>query len=343
MTRKRRTQHATSILASLPEEVKAAFVSSKGLPTSPQTDGPPRKKQKKNDDPTDNQMYYAYGLVPHYSNKHDVPEHLQKCKAGLIVYPPAPDVVCLDFSQRLRLFSLYPEGCLLDEEGWYSVTPERVANQIAERCRSDIVVDAFCGVGGNAIAFARTCERGEPFLPVPLHGLIGKLLVIAMDTSPVRLALARHNAAIYGVADRIEFLLMDYLSLLRMQTETTAGQGRGQSIDVVFLSPPWGGVEYLSAFTSGNKDEEAHPDYSLNNIPLPVSGGELLRLTRQGITPNIAYYLPRNVNLDEVASLAEPGEIVELEEEWMGSKLKAVTCYFGGLAKGQETLFDKNK
>ena len=67
-----------------------------------------------------------------------------------------------DFSQRLRYFSLYdkPPGCLLDEEGWYSVTPERIANQIAERCRCDVVVDAFCGVGGNAIAFAKTCERG---------------------------------------------------------------------------------------------------------------------------------------------------------------------------------------
>lgn len=67
----------------------------------------------------------------------------------------------LDFSQRHRLFSRYSEGCLLDEEGWFSVTPERIANQIAERCRCDTIIDAFCGVGGNAIAFAKTCERGE--------------------------------------------------------------------------------------------------------------------------------------------------------------------------------------
>jgi hypothetical protein len=68
----------------------------------------------------------------------------------------------IDFSQRARYFSLYstPPGCLLDEEGWYSVTPELVANQIAERCRCDTVLDAFCGVGGNAIAFAKTCHRG---------------------------------------------------------------------------------------------------------------------------------------------------------------------------------------
>jgi hypothetical protein len=32
---------------------------------------------------------------------------------------------------------------------------------IAERCRADTIIDAFCGSGGNAIQFAFTCERGE--------------------------------------------------------------------------------------------------------------------------------------------------------------------------------------
>lgn len=45
-------------------------------------------------------------------------------------------------------------------EGWFSVTPEKIAEHIAERCRCDVIVDAFCGVGGNAIQFAFTCERG---------------------------------------------------------------------------------------------------------------------------------------------------------------------------------------
>lgn len=39
-----------------------------------------------------------------------------------------------DWAQRYRLFSLFDEGCQMDLEGWYSVTPEFVAAQIAERC-----------------------------------------------------------------------------------------------------------------------------------------------------------------------------------------------------------------
>jgi len=42
---------------------------------------------------------------------------------------------------------------------------------------------------GNAIQFARTCSH-----------------VIAIDIDASRLRLARHNAAVYGVADRIEFI-----------------------------------------------------------------------------------------------------------------------------------------
>jgi hypothetical protein len=49
----------------------------------------------------------------------------------------------------------------MDHTGWFSVTAQPIARHIAERCRCDVIVDAFCGVGGNAIEFAQTCERGE--------------------------------------------------------------------------------------------------------------------------------------------------------------------------------------
>jgi len=253
------------------------------------------------------------GLVPFYTDASQVPAHLQKY-----------------FAQRTRYFSRYDEGCLLDEEGWYSITPEAIATQIAERCRCDVILDAFCGVGGNAIAFARTCKR-----------------VIALDTSPTRLALARHNAALHGLESRIEFVLADFRMFAARTLHATSSVGSptntsGRKIDVVFLSPPWGGPEYL-----------ADREYSLTRTQ-PEPALELFRLARL-LTPNVAFYVPRNTALEDIAALLtvpmplhgagdENGktaneEQVEVEEEWMGTKLKALTCYFGGLAQGQEDLF----
>ena len=183
--------------------------------------------------------------------------------------------------------------------------------------------------------------------------------MIALDTSPVRLALARHNAMIYGVADRIEFILADYISFANSLISMSNKDAR--KIDVVFLSPPWGGPEYLEGTekpteVSKSSSEDDHPEYSLSDIR-PIHGEELFKLTRK-ITSNIAYFLPRNTDLNEISALASPAfieskgkgkgkkkivegqEMVEVEEEWMGSKLKALTCYFGGLVAGQEHLFD---
>jgi len=84
--------------------------------------------------------------------------------------------------------------------------------------------------------------------------------------------------------------------------------------------------------------------YPLSAI-LPINGKDLFDLCST-LTPNIAYYLPKNVNIDELAQLARPldgssldvgiagkrdKEWVEVEEEWVGDKLKAVTAYYGGL------------
>ncbi|KAJ8455023.1 hypothetical protein ONZ45_g6177 [Pleurotus djamor] len=253
------------------------------------------------------QKYDASHLVPYATEASQIPEELRKY-----------------FFQRKRYFSKYnfPPGCLLDTEGWYSVTPERIADQIAERCRCDTILDPFCGVGANAIAFAKTCQR-----------------VIALDINPTRLALARHNAQIYGVADRIEFILADFVSFAK--TLASTGPTTKRKIDVVFLSPPWGGPSYQQSPSKHSlKDEpETESDtYSLASVK-PIHGAELFALT-QRITHNIAYYLPRNMNLDEIGKLsAEDGVLVEVEEEWMGDKLKALTCYFGGLVQGQEKLY----
>ena len=49
------------------------------------------------------------------------------------------------------------------------------------------------------------------------------------------------------------------------------------------------------------------------------------------ITDNIAFFLPRNVDADEVISLAVPGASVEIEQNFLNRRVKTVTAYFGEL------------
>lgn len=125
------------------------------------------------------------------------------------------------WAQRFRYWSKFDQGIRMDREGWFTVTPELIAAHIAERCSSaEYIVDAFCGVGGNSIQFALRCKK-----------------VIAIDINPEKIVMARHNARIYGVEDKIEFVVADYMQYaLHLKQQQLANQVR---IDAVFMSPPW--------------------------------------------------------------------------------------------------------
>ncbi|NXL45790.1 TGS1 synthase, partial [Podilymbus podiceps] len=196
------------------------------------------------------------------------------------------------WAQRYRLFSRFDEGIKLDREGWFSVTPEKIAEHIAIRVSQsfncDIIVDAFCGVGGNAIQFALTSKR-----------------VIAIDIDPEKLSLARNNAEVYGVADQIEFVCGDFMVL-----------AADLQADVVFLSPPWGGPDYATAEIFDVQTMICPDGYPFKKI-----------------TNNIVYFLPRNADIDQVASLAGPGGKVEIEQNFLNNKLKTITAYFGDLIR----------
>ena len=192
-------------------------------------------------------------------------------------------------AQKYRLFSRFDEGIKLDEESWFSVTPEKIAEHHADRLRCDVAIDAFCGAGGNAIQLAFTCE-----------------FVIAIDIDPKKIEMAKHNASIYGVAERIEFICGDVFDVLSFI------QG-----DVVYLSPPWGGPQYSSL-----------KQFNLDMMPIDFL--KIFKMARN-ITNDIAIFLPRNTDVTELVSLALENEIVEIEQNFFGHRLKAITCYFGNL------------
>jgi hypothetical protein len=108
--------------------------------------------------------------------------------------------------QRDRSVGFSRSGAALDDEMRIGLTPEHLALSLGERAKQLLlersgdqltVVDACCGAGGNAIGFARAGLR-----------------VIAIELDAARLAAARHNAMLYGVADRIAFVLGDARSLV---------------------------------------------------------------------------------------------------------------------------------
>lgn len=165
-----------------------------------------------------------------------------------------PAVVYKYWAQRYSLFHRFDDGIVLDEEGWYSVTPERIAAQIAQRFKGmAVVADLFSGPGGNCIQFA-------------LNGS----MVIGIENNMSRINMALNNARVYGVEHLMEFILGDVYDVLPTLAK------RPCPIEGIFMSAPWGGPEY-----------RANEVYDVSVFKKAVDGA------RQ-VTPNVAVLVPRN-------------------------------------------------
>jgi trimethylguanosine synthase len=192
---------------------------------------------------------------------------------------PHDPSVCHDkyWAQRRRLFSRFDLGCQLDAEGWYSVTPEVIADHVAHRVaelatnlqaiqqqvqsgeqqKGLVMLDAFCGCGGNSIAFGK--------LP---SNIISK--VICVDTDRSKLLKAAHNASLYDIPrDKLVFVECNSIFILKycyrdgdfildqptttlpqymprpVMSTTYAGYHVGgldmlpRHVDLAFFDPPW--------------------------------------------------------------------------------------------------------
>jgi len=187
------------------------------------------------------------------------------------------------WDRRHDLFSRFDKGIQIDEIGLYSVTPEKIALEQAEKMKCKSIVDGFCGVGGNAIAFARLGMK-----------------VVAIEKDKTRLKMARHNAEVYGVANKITFIHGDFLTeALKIKTEG------------VFIDLEWGGPEYkeLKEF----KLSDFSPD-----------GNDVLKLSFANFS-EIAIKIPENFDLLELKKYDRPYKI---EDNMMYGKVVFRTVYF---------------
>ena len=176
------------------------------------------------------------------------------------------------WDRRYDLFSKWDEGVETDEVGLFSVKPERFALEIGNLLSGHTVLDAFCGIGGSAIGFARCGKR-----------------VIAVDVDRDRLSMAKHNAAIYGVSESIEFIHADVMEAYPKL-----------SFDALNIDPPWGGPEYFKKARFGWQD------FSPNPLPL----------IREAISAGVAVAvgLPANFSPDELRELPAETVVRELRD-----------------------------
>lgn len=166
---------------------------------------------------------------------------------------PLPATHAKYWDQRYRLFTRFDRGVQLDDEGWFSVTPECIADHISRRCieisgagartgagagvrrggcldgEVRVILDGFAGYGGNAVSLLRHFPHS---------------LVLSVELLPRRLALLRHNASVYGIdgsarhSPRLEVVAGDVYHVLQ-------GLDPGV-VDLAVMSPPWGGMDYLA-------------------------------------------------------------------------------------------------
>ena len=209
-----------------------------------------------------------------------------------------------------------------------------------------VIMDAFCGAGGNAIALARQSNVS---------------LVICVDLDKEKLHLAAQNAKIYDIPNnKLLFIHADAFDVLgRYQSgsfvsadQDVSGADEGQenkegsetiadmhgyrlgginmlpkTLHKIFLSPPWGGVEYE---TIGPRKF----DLKLIRFDNDLDGEKMLQQASNAVARdnlNVVCFLPRNTNGYEVAKSARKAGIsgtMEVEQNVLNDKFKAITIYF---------------
>ena len=171
------------------------------------------------------------------------------------------------------------DGIQLDDVGMFSTTAAPVAQQIskhianlftpAERARGLSVTDGCACCGGNVLSFARC-------------GFFAKVTAVEFDAKRHAMLASNVKFALRGVASPpvTDVRCGSYLDLLRVLKQ-----------DVVFLDPPWGGIDY--------KKEKFVPLF-LGDRHLADIVNDLRRDAARSGTKCVVLKVPRNFHIAEL-------------------------------------------
>jgi trimethylguanosine synthase len=241
-----------------------------------------------------------YSVTPEAIAQH----HARKFLYHVLVSHP-------DTSLTPDTMSLYFPGdsfWFIDEETIVKVLKEKATISL----NKFVILDGFCGAGGNAIQFSRLFQH-----------------VIGIDQDAQKLYLARQNSSIYQIPPTI--LQLFHGNSLKILPHICQQLLSFSYVPCVFLSPPWGGPSYRHL-------PHAHP-HQKNSFPLEnlLDGVGLAGLLSMLIpfTSTIAVFLPRNTNRQAIINTAKAVGLksaVTIEENFLDHRCKAITVYFGILA-----------
>ena len=174
----------------------------------------------------------------------------------------------------------------MTDNAWYGVSQELIAAKIAQHVavmtpdNKSILMDAFCGVGGNTIAFA-------------LSGRWKR--VYAIEKDPATLECARRNAEIYGVRDKITWFLGDCFELLGPGEKAVSGlRELVAEYGIIFGSPPWGGNDILTRYVralSANELQDQATSWTRSSTSIRCSHTRLSICSMSSpVSPGILYF-----------------------------------------------------
>ncbi|KAJ9494918.1 putative diacylglycerol O-acyltransferase tgs1 [Exophiala xenobiotica] len=253
--------------------------------------------------------------VHHYETIEEVPWDVQKY-----------------WHQGYSIFSKYDDGIWMTDNAWYGVTHESVANTIAQHVSEaappnrSIIIDAFCGVGGNTIAFA-------------LSGKWKRVYGIEKDAAT--LTCAKHNAEIYGVSDKITWFHGDCFEILgamdgRTEKTVDALKAIAGKFGIIFASPPWGGTLPELAIEDYLTDFDPGPSYSNTEVfdleaMEPYTFSHLYKSFGK-VTPNMVLYLPRTSDLRQIAQVVDGDKKIQVVHYCTNGSSRALCTYLGDWA-----------
>lgn len=174
-----------------------------------------------------------------------------------------------------------------DEDAFYMSTPEIVAEHIAKQlAKYKTGAEMCCAIGMLSVQLAKKMNK-----------------VLAIDINKERIANAKKNAKLYGVFDKIEFIIGDVLdeSLLKRL-----------SADVAVLDPDWSKAETDKSLHVKNIDDT---EPSLK---------KMFDLTKKLVTKNIVARIPKTL---DASTLSELG-VCRIENIIWNNEIKFKVAYF---------------